>query len=669
MSDSVRAGMNDQDSARNVLQIAIDTGGTFTDCVYWSDGELRVSKIPSTPEDPGRAVLEAVRRIAGQQACDVRHGTTVATNALLERKGARIAFITTAGFEDTIEIGRQNRPRLYDLWWQKAPCLAPRERRFGVAERVTAEGEVLLHASEDELKTLSEAVAAQKPESIAISLLFSFVNPANERAVVSALAGLGVPVSASHELLPEFREYERGSTVLINAYLAPKVRSYLERLDGELTGQNTRLHVMVSSGGILPARVAAQEPVRTILSGPAGGVIGASEVARQAGFRKILTFDMGGTSTDVALVDASTSLETTTESQIMGLPVAVPMLAIHTVGAGGGSLAGFDRGGALTVGPESAGADPGPICYGRGERPTVSDANLLLGRIDPQHFLGGAMRLDEERTRRYLALAKGDLDSVESFAEGIVRLSDAHVEKALRKISVERGFDPREFALVSFGGAGPLHACALARALQIPKVLIPRHPGALSAFGILVSDMVRDYSRTVMLQPLDACIDTEFRRLEQKGRAAMQHEGQLSAVAERSLDMRYAGQGYELSVPWSDDYVREFHRLHERRYGYSDPERPVEIVNVRVRMRAVTRQVRAISQPVCKGDGKQVLLKHTSIYFEGRHWEAAVYDRALLEAGDQLAGPAVIIEYTATSFLPPGARLVVDSFLNLVIDV
>ena len=661
--------MNDQDSPSHVIQIAIDTGGTFTDCVYWSDGELQVLKIPSTPDDPGRAVLDAVERIVGAQACEIRHGTTVATNALLERKGARVAFVTTAGFEDTIAIGRQNRPRLYDLCWQKAPCLAPQERRFGVAERVTAEGEILHQVNEKELQQLTAAVAAQEPESIAVSLLFSFANPANEKAVVSALDKLGVPVSASHELIPEFREYERGSTVLINAYLAPKVRSYLERMDRALSRQNSRLHVMVSSGGILPARVAAREPVRTILSGPAGGVIGAVEAARRAGFTKILTFDMGGTSTDVALVDSAASLETTTESQVMDLPVAVPMLAIHTVGAGGGSLAAFDRGGALKVGPESAGADPGPVCYGRGEQPTVTDANLVLGRIHPEHFLGGAMHLDEERTRRYLELAKGNLDSVEAFAEGIVQLSDAHVEKALRKISIERGFDPREFVLVSFGGAGPLHACALARALQIPKVLIPRHPGALSAFGILVSDMVRDYSRTVMVQPQDARLAQEFRSLEEKGRAAMEHQGLSHVVAERSVDMRYAGQGYELSVDWSEDFVREFHRVHEQRYGYSDVERTVEVVNVRVRMRAVTIKVEPVSQPVRGGSGEHALLRRSPIYFEGRRREAAIYERARLRAGDEVTGPAVVVEYTATSFLPPGARLAVDGFLNLAIDL
>ncbi len=650
------------------MRIAIDTGGTFTDCVYWSDGELRILKLPSTPIDPGHAVLDAVDQIAPGEPSEIRHGTTVATNALLERKGARVAFVTTAGFEDTIEIGRQARPKLYDWSWKKDPPLAPAEMRFGVAERVTAEGEVLRAADEKELKRLLDAVAAKRPESIAVSLLFSFANSANEEAVVAALSPLGFPISASHEVLPEFREYERGSTVLINAYLAPKVRSYLQRLDRELQRKKSRLFVMQSSGGILPAATAALQPVRTILSGPAGGVIGAIDVARRAGFAKILTFDMGGTSTDVALVDASAALQTTTEAQMMALPVAVPMLDIHTVGAGGGSLASFDRGGALRVGPESAGADPGPVCYGKGEQPTVTDANVVLGRIDPEHFLGGTMQLDEDRAKRFLGQSKGDLGSAEVFAEGIVRLSDAHMEKALRKISIERGFDPREFTLVSFGGAGPLHACALGRALRIPRVLIPQHPGALSAYGILVSDIVRDYSRTVMLRPEDQKIEKEFCELEAKGRAAMQQEG-LASMVERFVDVRYAGQGYELTVEWSENFVSEFHRMHEKRYGYSDPGRSVEVVNVRVRTTAGTDKIPSHPGDDREGDGEQAVLKRRSVYFEGKQTEAMVYDRARLRAGDRFAGPAVMVEYSATTFVPPGATVTVDSFLNLLVNV
>ncbi len=636
--------------------MAIDTGGTFTDCVYLRDGQVRVLKMPSTPADPGRAVLEMVAQIASAGQAEIRHGTTVGTNALLERKGARVAFVTTEGFADTIAIGRQNRPKLYDLFFTKEPPLAPEELRFGVAERVACDGTVLKVVEADELARLKEAVGAAQPEAIAVSLLFAFANPANEQAVSAAMREMGVPVSVSHEILPEFREYERGSTVLINAYLAPKMQKYVEGLDKALQSGGSRLQIMQSSGGIVPAAIAAREPVRTILSGPAGGVVGAMAVAQMAGFQNILSFDMGGTSTDVALLNGGTGLSTTTESQMLGMPIAVPMLNIHTVGAGGGSLASFDRGGALRVGPQSAGANPGPICYGRGEQPTVTDANLLLGRLNPDWFLGGGMKLDTQRTRERFDRAKGKLARVENFAEGIIRVADSHMEKALRRISVEQGHDPRDFVLVSFGGAGPLHGCALARAMQIPRVLVPNFPGALSAYGILVSDVVRDYSQTVMLRPDDGTLHRHFADLEETGRRDMDDAG-LRGVAVRTLDLRYAGQGYELSVNLSDDFVNEFHKLHERRYGYSDVNRPVQVVNARVRMIAATEKPIQQREEMRPGNGKQALLA------EG------IYERTRLHAGDRFAGPAVIVEYSATTFLPADATACVDPFGNLVIDV
>lgn len=641
---------------RGKMRIAIDTGGTFTDCVYLQNNRVQILKLPSTPEDPALAVLETVAQIAPDGHAEIRHGTTVGTNALLERKGARVAFVTTEGFEDTIAIGRQNRPKLYDLAFTKEPPLAPEELRFGVAERVASDGTILKHLCADELQKLKEVVRAAKPEAIAVSLLFSFANPKNERAVSAALREIGVPLSVSHEILPEFREYERGSTVLINAYLAPKMQRYVRKLDSTLRANGSRLHVMQSSGGIVSAAFAAREPVRTILSGPAGGVVGALAVARAAGFQNIITFDMGGTSTDVALVNSEAGLMTSTESQILGMPVAVPMLNIHTVGAGGGSLASFDRGGALTVGPQSAGADPGPICYGRGERPTVTDANLLLGRLDPNAFLGGAMKLDKNRAREHFARAKGQLKSVEEFAAGIIRLANSHMEKALRRISVEQGYDPRDFVLVSFGGAGPLHACDLARALQIPKVLVPNFPGALSAYGILVSDVAREYSRTVMLAPDDAALEEHLAALEQAGRRDMEEEG-WQGLAGRSLDMRYAGQGYELRIDWSADFVDQFHRVHDRRYGYSDPNRPVQVVNARVRMIAVTEKPVQEQQELIPGNGRQALLADN------------LYDRARLHAGDRFTGPAVVVEYSATTYVPKSATASVDAFGNLIIAV
>ncbi len=650
------------------MRIAIDTGGTFTDCVYFSEGQFRVLKIPSTPSDPGAAVWSGVQQVTHGQTAEVRHGTTVGTNTLLERKGARVIFITTAGFEDTIAIGRQARAELYNWFWTPEPPLAPDGMRIGVAERTGSDGSVLCAVTDAELTRLRDAVSKLQPEAIAVSLLFGFANPENEQKVGAALCTLGVPISLSHEILPEFREYERGSTVLINAYLQPKMQSYLQRLDEQIHTQGSRLHVMQSSGGIISAPVAASEPVRTILSGPAGGVVGASAMARAAGFTRILTFDMGGTSTDVALVDTEGGLRTTTESKVIGMPVAVPMLNIHTVGAGGGSLGCFDCGGALKVGPESAGAVPGPICYGRGTQPTVTDANLLLGRFGGSGLLGGGMTLDEERTRSYFERAKGPLSSVEVFAEGIIRVVDAHMEKALRAISIEQGYDPREFVLGSFGGAGPLHACALAQALRVPQVLVPAMPGALSAFGIFASNVVRDYSRTVMLKPGDSSLEQHFAALEEGGRRLAQEEG-LNPAAIRTADLRYAGEGYELTVNWSSDFVERFPEEHERRYGYADRQRPVEIVNLRVRMTAAAEKQEARRFKRQNGNGQDAAIGATPVYFENQQFTATVYSRERLGAGDTFTGPAVITEYSATTFVPPHCTVKVDSLLNLVIDV
>jgi N-methylhydantoinase A len=670
------------------MRIAIDTGGTFTDCVYLRDGQAQILKVFSTPANPADAIIGALRQISPGKKPEVRHGTTVGTNSVLERTGARVAFVTTDGFQDTIAIGRQARPRLYDWFVNPDPPLAPPELRFGVGERTSATGEILRAADAAELAKLLEAVRDAHPESVAISLLFSFANPQNEQAVAAALQHLRVPVSVSHQILPEFREYERASTVVVNAYLAPKMGRYICGLEQALHSEfkGGRLQVMQSSGGIISAAVAGREPVRTVLSGPAGGVVGAYAVARAAGFERIIGFDMGGTSTDVALVDAD-GLRTTNESLIAGLPVSVPMLDIHTVGAGGGSLARFDPGGALRVGPQSAGADPGPICYGRGTEPTVTDANLALGRLDPDFFLGGGMSLDEERARRFMHAAKGPLPDVEAFAAGIVRLAEAAMEKAIRVISVERGRDPRDFTLVSFGGAGPLHACALARALRIPRVLVPKFPGALSALGILMSDIVKDYSRTVML-PIGVAgwptlagvarvgkggavpneLERHFRELEQLGQKEMRAQG-LHAVAVRSLDLRYAGQGYELTVDWGRDFVKQFHAAHRRRYGYADPARALEVVNVRVRMVAATEPVPMPKRRVTNGDSKQAIVKQRRVVFDGRALKAPLYQRELLRPGDTFTGPAIVAEYSATTVVPPNCRARVDAHENIVIEV
>ena len=666
------------------MRIAIDTGGTFTDCVYLKAGVPVMLKVLSTPEDPARSVLAAIRQIAGNDRVEVRHGTTIGTNTLLERKGARVAFVTTAGFEDTIAIGRQARQHLYDWLAVPSPCIVPPDLRFGVSERVSAEGEVLCSPLAADLTALTDRIRARGAESVALSLLFSFANPENEKKVTDCLQQLSLPVSVSHEVIPEFREYERASTVVANAYLAPRAGNYVRRLESAICSDHgSSLYVMQSSGGIISGKLASQEPVRTVLSGPAGGVIGAHRVAQLAGFENIIAFDMGGTSTDVSLMDSS-GPRTTKEAKVSEVPISVPMLDIHTVGAGGGSLAWFDRGGALHVGPASAGADPGPVCYGRGEQPTVTDANLLLGRLDPELALAGTVRLDEERTRQFMERARGPIASAEQFAAGMVRLAEAEMEKAIRVISVERGYDPREFTLVAFGGAGPLHACALARALGMPRVLVPAMPGALSALGILMSDAVRDYSRTVMI-PLagkasgapssaafNGCgeseLETHFAELEARAAAEFRDEG-LSAVSTRSADLRYAGQGYELNVTAGQKMLSDFHATHRKRYGHADESRKVEVVNVRVRMSASSDPVELPRKPAADPDCTPAVLKRKRVIFADQWCAATVFQRDLLSPGNRFEGPALVHEYSATTVVPPRCRAQVDEQSNLVIQV
>ena len=658
------------------MRVAIDTGGTFTDCVYLVAGELQVLKVFSTPSDPSQAVLDGLARISAGKALDVRHGTTVGTNTMLERKGARVAFVTTEGFEDTLSIGRQTRSKLYD-WFVPLPvCLVPRPLRFGVPERVSAEGKILRSPTEEELESLVTQVRASGAEAVAISLLFSFANPETERRIEEALRPLGLPISASHRILPEFREYERASTTVVNAYLAPRMQNYLLHLEQSVASHHGggRVDVMQSSGGIISARSAAPEPVRTVLSGPAGGVIGACHVARWAGFERIIGFDMGGTSTDVFLSDAANGgALLTRESMVAGVPVSMPMLDIHTAGAGGGSIARFDGGGMLRVGPESAGAQPGPICFGRGTLPTVTDANLLLGRLDQDSFLGGGVHLDQPRTAQIMRENKGPLASAEEFAAGILRVVETQMEKAIRVISVERGHDPRQFTLVAFGGGGPLHACSLARALRIPTVLVPAMPGALSAIGILLADAVRDYSRTVML-PGDSIesLEDSFAELEQRGAAEFAAEG-LQGMAQCTVDVRYRRQGYELNVPFQRQSpaqsIASFHHLHQQRYGFCDVSKAVEIVNLRLRMTAAGEPYAPAYREPVPGDGSAACYAERPVHFAGNFLATRHYRRDGLAPGDSIHGPAMITEYTSATALPPGCSAHVDGFGNLILSI
>ncbi len=693
------------------LRIAIDTGGTFTDCVWRDRGRLRMLKVFSTPADPSQAIVEALRKIGHKGELILLHGTTVGTNTLLERKGARTALVTTAGFEDAIEIGRQARPKLYDFFFDSIEPLVPQDLRFGVNERTASDGEILIKPTPEQLRVLAEQLTAATPQSIAISLLFSFANPTNEEAVAEALKPLAVPLSISHQILREFREYERTSTVVINAYLQPVMQRYLEnlalrahvgdrqtsaaeagddlaasaaRLKSGPSHRVPRIFVMQSSGGITALSTAAREPVRTVLSGPAGGVVGAAATARASGFDRIIAFDMGGTSTDVSLIEGA--LTTATDAQVAGLPVSVPMLDIHTVGAGGGSLARFDAAGVLRVGPESAGADPGPICYGGGTQPTVTDANLLLGRLQPRRFLGGDFTLDLDRTRRVTAeflMQQGSRLTLDQFAAGVIRVVNATMEKAIRVVSIERGRDPRHFALVAFGGAGGLHACALAEALSIPRVIVPALPGALSALGILASDVVKDYSRTVLWRvsgkvPTER-LSREFIFLEKTAAKDFREEAwQGSAHYHRSVDLRYRGQGYELNIPLTKNLLADFQQEHHRRYGYTHPAREVELVTLRLRavLKSTTTHVGklahvgtgAFARPGRAKLGRLSSLK-APVLFDGKKFLTKIYARDALRPGQKYSGPAIITEYSATTVIPPGKAFHLDRASNLIVNI
>jgi N-methylhydantoinase A len=688
------------------MRIAIDTGGTFTDCVFVRDGRLEIVKVPSQRAMPEEAIASAVRAVrkplkpmnvfSDERGLELVCGTTVGTNALLERRGGRVALVTTAGFEDVLEIGRQGRTKLYDFFVDKAEPLVGARERIGARERLAWDGAVVTELTAREIARVVRLTKRARPEAVAICFLFSFRNARHEARMAAALRRAGFLVSVSHEILPEFREHERTSTTVINAYLAPVMSGYLAGTQSRVRtawfsgpkpksfgAPRVRVHIMQSNGGVVSAEKAAREPVTTILSGPAGGVTGAAYAARLAGIEKVITFDMGGTSTDVALL--SGELRTTSESTAAGFPVAVPMLEIHTVGAGGGSIARFDRGGALRVGPESAGAEPGPICYGRGELPTVTDAHAVLGHFGGAGLLGGAFPLDVGRARAAMVTAVAQtrhagaaaFASVEKFAEGILAVADAVMEKAIRVISVERGHDPRDYTLVAFGGAGGLRACSLASALGMRAVLLPIFPGALSALGILRADVVTEFSRTVMVAVSSAArakseIEAGFRTLEQEGRRAMSAEGFAAAKIriERRLDLRYAGQAYELSVAAAGDFVAAFHRAHEARYGYHDVKRTVEIVNLRVRATGVTEKPGLRKIAGARRSAKSAVARarrSIDCVLDGQRCHAKLIEREELRGGDSLSGPAVISEYSATTLLPHGWSGRVDEYGQILL--
>jgi len=674
--------------------VGIDVGGTFTDfhALNMTTGDVRVHKTPSTPANPADAVIAGMRDLASlagiapHEVHRLSHGTTVATNALIQGKGGRVALIVTQGFRDLLEIGRQIRPHMFDLQKDYPAPLVPRERRLEVAERVAFDGSVVTPLEDDSLAGVIEAVRASGADALAVCLLFSFLNPDHERRLKQALSAAlpDVHVSISSDVQPEFREYERLSTTVLNAYLQPVMQRYLGDFEREIArlAPEAIVGINQSAGGLMSPPQARHLPIRTALSGPAAGAVGAVDVARGAGCADFITLDMGGTSADVCLV-RDYRADMTHERWIEGYPARVASVDINAVGAGGGSVAWFDRDGLIKVGPESAGADPGPACYGLGgDRPTVTDANLLLGRLSPAGLLGGGMALDSAAARRCLQPMAERLGmGVERAAHGLLGIVTANMVRAIRAISVERGHDPRDFALLPFGGAGPLHAADVARALGLRRIVVPAAPGILCAQGLVASDLRESFVDSGVIRVDDAGlprIDRVVDELQQ--RAAAWFDAEAVAAGDResmlSFDMRYVGQNYELAVatpalggPDAEALRQAFFEVHERNYGYFNADDPVEIVNVR--LTAVGRFERP-TQPSSSGDPATppIPMSERAVWFDA---DAAattpVYDRSALLAGHRFGGPAVIEQMDSTTLLFPGDRCSVDAAGNLIIEV
>lgn len=683
------------------MRVGIDVGGTFTDLVLSDDanGRTYYAKVSTTPDalwDGVLAGLEKVLTQAGAQMAQVKyivHGTTIGTNAIIEKKGAKTGLITTKGFADILEIGRIQRPAsgLYDFWVDNPLPLVPRYLRLEVRERVDARGEILTSLNEDEVIRAIQHLKDESVEAIAVSLLFSFLNPAHEQRIADLIQQLfpQAYVSLSSEIAPEFREYERTSTTVINAYLQPIMNKYIATLRQKLEEKYGRvdLRIMQASGGTVTAEAAERLAIATVNSGPAGGAMAGAYIGKLADKPKIINVDMGGTSFDISLIDDGVP-KITSDAKFEGYPVKIPIIAIDAIGAGGGSIAWLDRGGVINVGPQSAGARPGPACYGRnGLQPTVTDANLVLGRLNPEYFLGGEMNLDpglaHQAIMTHLADALGQ--SVEEAAAAIVRIVNANMAKGIGVNSVEKGYDVREFTLVAFGGAGPLHVVELAQDLGIKKVIIPSLAGNLSAFGLLVADARHDYVRTVAKEFSEVDypeLNILFQDMENRGKEQLAGEGFSSADQELlwSFDMRYQGQSYEINVPIERaenigepqlrGAIQDFHALHARLYAFSDPEEKIQVVNLRVTALGKTPPVQLggadagahSTTPPWKGE--------RPVYFAGSGFIATkVYERSELVQGSRIYGPAMIEEKISATVLPPGNRLDVDRWQNLIITV
>jgi len=676
------------------VRVGVDVGGTFTDLVTVVDGRVRTAKTPSTPEAPERAVVTGLDRVADRHGAHperigfLGHGTTVATNAVLEGTWADTALVTTEGFRDVLEIGRQARPDIYDFQAEKPAPVVERDRRYEVPGRLDERGRVLDPLDEDAVRAVASDLREAGVDAVAVSLLFPFENDAHERRVAEILrAELGddVAVSRSSAVLPEIREYERTLTTALNAALRPVMEGYVGTLDEEVraTGIDAPLRIMQSNGGVITADVARTRPVNTLLSGPAAGVRGAAHVAGRAGYDDLLTMDMGGTSCDASLVEGGDPV-VATETTVGDYPVSVPSIDVHTVGAGGGSVAWIDAGGALRVGPRSAGADPGPVCYGRGgDRPTITDAHLVLGRIDPGALLGDALDADPEAARRVVAQELADplgSDPREA-AQGVLDVANANLERALRVVSVERGHDPRRFTLVAFGGAGPLHAPGIAAALDVPRVFVPRTAGVLSALGLLVSDVAYDYS-TSRVRTWDeveaADVAERLREFEREGRERLEAEGFPAerTAFERSIDLRYAGQSFELTVPVPGDLdadgletvAERFHERHRQRYGTAYEDEPIELVTIRGRARGLVDPP-ALDPERADRSLAEARLGTREVVYDGTVDDTAIYERAALPTDATFEGPAVVQGDDSTTVVHPGQRVAVDDDANLIVEV
>lgn len=679
-----------------MYRIGIDTGGTFTDVslIEESSGKSYITKVPSTPANPSVAVRNGIEQITkkvgikNEEISFFIHGTTVATNAMLEQKGAKTALLTTKGFKDVLQIGRQTRPKLYDFQARNSKPLVDRNWRFELDERIDVMGNIVKQVDEEEVKQIATILLEEEIDSLAICFINSYVNESNEKRVKELLREMApdLSITLSCEVLPEFKEYERTSTTVANAYVLPKMKNYLTHLRKEIKEKkiNSDLYVMQSNGGVINAETAINIPVRTMLSGPAGGVLSGEMVAKNTSHKNIITIDMGGTSLDTALIENEVP-QFTTISEIDGKPIKIPMIEMHTIGSGGGSIAWIDAGGALKVGPHSAGATPGPVCYGNGgKEPTVSDANAILGRLNPEEILGGSMKLDVASARKIMKekIANPLGVTVEEAAEGILKVINANMVRGIRVISVEKGHDPRNFSLMAFGGAGPLHAVDIAKDLNSKNVIIPPNPGIECAKGMLTADVRHDYVQTytnrfhtVQIKELN----NAFSILIERATEELKKEGfdHTSIELQTSLDLRYLNQAYEISVPVQALHIKSedleksaslFHHLHEKIYGFSREEEQLELINIRLIAKGLIKEVKVAHKSLDRLNEVKAVSSR-DVYFNGAFHSTPIYERESMMVHSVIKGPAVIEQLDSTIIIHPEQSAKVDNMGNLIIHI